>query len=389
MYTGIRKFLLTLQVLCLLSIAIFQIPIGQGAKLPPSFFTVTIMVPTNNLERLQYAEAISTELAKIGINIELEMKTWAEIIPRVFYEESPPHAEGGYDICFFAVELGSSTDHPGGLIKTQYLDIPPDGFNVMYWSAEKEDQMNYLASSSSDLITAINSNVNLTEARADFYEFQKIWYDCLPNNIIYSQNNVFLISNGLFGYDPLKNPLASFETLWTNSSYPGDNNSLVMVTSLPCSNFNGLIDNRQGGDDAYSNIDYYCSLLPLDSLLGFTPSNEIILPSDYNRSKWNLDSFNTSKPLEIYPRVAKELGSFSSNGLQYNLTVRDDVLWHDGHQLDAWDVLFSYQSHYLVGLEKEWVDAIGESNIESKTGLYSFIVEDKNQDDFFEHIRSY
>lgn len=376
-----KKQTLVLETLVLITIFMFGTPIAQGAKEPDAFFTVTIMLPTNNLERLQYSEAIAAELSKIGIDIILEMKTWAEIMPRVFSDEAPPHDEGGFDICFYGMEVGSVTSHPGGLLKYQYLDIPPDGANVMHWASERENQMNYLAATSTDLIESINENINLTEAKDDLYEWQKVWYDALPNNMIYSQSEVYVISTGLFGFDPLKDPLSSIETQWVNSSFQGDNETIVLAASEPSSSFNALF---QPG--TFTTID--SSVSPLDSLIGFTPSNELVLPKSTNRAEWMQENFNTTEPLKMYPRIASDSGHYSSDGLQYNISVRDDVLWHDGHLLDAWDVAFTFQAYYTFGFFAEtWMEAIGTSSIrENNEGVYSFIVEDKDNNGFFEHI---
>ncbi|MHA2073059.1 MAG: ABC transporter substrate-binding protein [Candidatus Hodarchaeales archaeon] len=378
-----KKFKLGIETLILISIFALGTPIVQGAREPDPFFTITIMLPTNNLERLQYSEAIAEELAKIGIDVDLEMKTWAEIIPRVFYDEAPPHDEGGFDICFYAMEVGSVTSHPGSLMRYQYQDIPPDGANVMHWSPDREDQMNYLAAASNDLIDSINSNINLTEAKEDFYEWQKIWYEAQPNNMIYSQSEVSVISNGLFGFDPLMDPLSSVELFWTNSSFQGNNQTIVLAASQISDNFNAIFT---GG--SLTDIDHYNAYPPLDSLIGFTPSREIILPSDVDRVNWIEENFNTSEFLDLYPRVASDLGQYSIDGLQYNISVREDVLWHDGHRLDAWDVAFSFQTLYIFGgFIDDWIESIGNSPVpENNEGIYSFIVEDKNNDSFFEHI---
>ncbi|MHA1945187.1 MAG: ABC transporter substrate-binding protein [Candidatus Hodarchaeales archaeon] len=374
-----RKRILVLWLLVLVSTFTVGTQLVEAAKEPNAFFTVSILLPTNNLERLQFAEAISSELAKIGIDVNLEMKTWAEIGPRIF--SSSPYDEGGYDICFYGMETGALTGHPGGLLKTQYLDLPPEGANVMQWAPDREDQMNYLAAASKDLITSINENLNHSEAKDECYEWQKIWYDALPNNMIYSQSEVFIISKGLLGFDPLMNPLASLESQWTNSSFLGDNDTIVLAGSYPIYNFNAMF---QG--NTFESVDHLISSTPLDSLIGFTPSNEIVLPTGTNRAEWMLENFNTTTSLEMYPRVALNMGQYSPDGLMYNISVRDDVLWHDGHLLDAWDVAFSFQAYSIFGVYEDWLDAIGPSNRDQQQGVYSFIVEDKNNDSFSEHI---
>ncbi|MHA2245708.1 MAG: ABC transporter substrate-binding protein [Candidatus Hodarchaeales archaeon] len=362
-------------VFLMISICILVTPV-IGAREPDPFFTINIMLPTNNLERVQYSEAIASELAKIGIGVNLERITWAEIIPHVFAGEMPPHAEGGYDVTFFAVDISSSKSHPGGYLKFQYDTFPPEGGNVMYWSSDQEDQMNYGADESKSLIDSIMSNLNLTETKEELFEWQKLWYDVMPNCMIYIQNEAFAFSTGLYGFDPLNSPLNSLETQWMDSSYPGTNDTVVYAAETPSYNFNALLS---FGD--YKSTDYPVALPPLDSLVGNTPSSDLFLPSDVPgfREEWMVENFNTTEFLKLYPRIATGMGNYSEDGLEYNITVRNDVLWHDGHQLDAWDVAFSFQAHFYFG------------NIERVVEIFNFdiapiIIEDKDMDGFFEHI---
>ncbi|MFX1283214.1 MAG: ABC transporter substrate-binding protein [Promethearchaeota archaeon] len=361
--------------LVFLSISVFVLVTPViGAREPDPFFTVNIMLPTNNLERLQYSEAIASELEKIGIGVNLEMTTWAEIFPRIFYGEAPPYSEGGYDVCFFGVDIGSSTSHPGGTLEDTYKNIPPEGVNVMHWASDREDQMNYGADESESLIESIMTNVNYTETKDELIEWQKLWYDVLPNIMLYNQYEVFGISKGLYGYDPLKDPLRSLETQWMDSSYQGSNDTVVLAGNMPCYSFNAMIVPND-----YENTDIYCALPPLDSLVGNTPSSDLLLPSNTNREEWMVENFDTTEYLELYPRVAAGMGKYSENGLQYNISVRDDVFWHDGHQLDAWDVAFSFQAHY-------YFENIPHDQEIFRIDVNPFIIEDKDKDGFYEHI---
>jgi len=363
-------FLLILNIaVCILATPVI------GVKEPDPFFTVNIMLPTNNPERLQYSEAIASELAKIGIGVNVEMTTWAEIIPQIFSGEVPPYSEGGYDVCFFGMDLVSPTSHPGEFLEQCYKEFPPEGANVMYWSSERENQMNYGAEESESLIESIMTNKNYTKTKYELIEWQKLWYDVMPNVMLYNQYEIYAISTGLYGFDPLKDPLLSLETQWMDSSYQGPaNDTVVFAGNLPSSNFNAMIVPYD-----YQGTDIYCAFPPLDSLVGNTPSSDLFLPSNINREDWMVENFDTAECLKLYPRIATKMGNYSEDGLQYNISVRNDVLWHDGHQLDAWDVAFSFQAHSYFG------------NIPHDEEIFRIdgaplIVEDKDKDGFYEHI---
>ncbi|MFX0152809.1 MAG: ABC transporter substrate-binding protein, partial [Candidatus Hodarchaeota archaeon] len=96
----------------------------------------------------------------------------------------------------------------------------------------------------------------------------------------------------------------------------------------------------------------------------------------------------TPENLELYPRVATSLGKMSPDGLKYNISVRDDVYWHDGHRLDAWDVAFSFQAYLEVGYHDRATlrDLFGEDDKIQHHGVYAFEVKDLESDGFFETI---
>jgi ABC-type transport system substrate-binding protein len=101
--------------------------------------------------------------------------------------------------------------------------------------------------------------------------------------------------------------------------------------------------------------------------------------------------------LKLLPGVAEAMGNFSTDGKQYNITVRDDVYFHDGHRMDAWDVSFSMQMRLVpdsgASVYSNWLVPFGyDDNAtaavdgHSYHGNYSALVEDKDSDGFFEHI---
>jgi ABC-type transport system substrate-binding protein len=75
---------------------------------------------------------------------------------------------------------------------------------------------------------------------------------------------------------------------------------------------------------------------------------------------------------------------------EYNVTLRNDVLWHDGHIFDAYDVAFTFQSVLtpLVGVPEysSFLIPFGPDDKANHHGNYSFIIEDKNSDNHYEFI---
>ena len=126
------------------------------------------------------------------------------------------------------------------------------------------------------------------------------------------------ISPNLYGYDPQFYPLASIENQW----FEGGEDTVVLAVSTGPRTFNSI-----QATDVYSQ---YCAQVPMDGLVGYTPSAETVLPASSNRETWMIDNFGSADNLALYPRMATSLGAFSDDGLQFNITVRDDIDWHDG-----------------------------------------------------------
>ncbi len=267
----------------------------QAAK-PDNFFFVNVIAPTSNPVRMQYAQLMEGELPKIGIGAELDLISWAALGPRCTDQEVGSYAEGGYDITFFGMSLGTPAGHPGDSMQAVYgqTAIPPAGFNVPYWSpVTGKNYYSYRAQESDNLISQINTNLNLTQAKEDLVSWQKIWYDAMPNIIIYNQYEVHAIGAGLYGYDPVTPyPLLSIEDMWTTSDYLGGD-QVVLAASTGGVTFNPMI--------ATAVYDQYMSTQSYDGLYGTTPSKEVVLPTGTNRDTWMTDNYGTTEYLALYP----------------------------------------------------------------------------------------
>ena len=356
----------------------------EASEKPDYFFFVHMTAPTSNPVRMQYAQLMEGELPKIGIGAELDLIGWAGGIRPS--PEVGTYKEGGYDTTFFGMTLGTPAGHPGDSLKTVYgaEAIPPAGFNIMLWSPETgKNYNNYRAQESEELIQKITSNLDPISAKKDFVEWQKLWYDVMPNVLIYNQYEVHAVSAGLYGYDPVKYPLNSIEDVWLTSDYIGTADQIVLAASTAGDSFNPLI-----ATDFY---DHYSCNPVFDGLVENTPSREVVLPPGIDYSSWMYGRYFTTDYMALYPRIAQKIGSFSPNGLEYDIDVRKGVYWHDGHELDAWDVAFSQQAHLIPAIDSfSFAQNIIPFGLDDKTnchGNYSFTVTDENNDSFFEHIK--
>ena len=383
-----RSLLIIFGICLLICVAGNNIQV-QASQKPEYFFFVHMVAPTSNPVRMQYAQIIERELPKIGIGTELSLISWAALGPRCTDQEVGMYSHGGYDICFLGSSYSIGAMRPVGVGSVLHWlfgsdSIPPSGFNVMYWSPEAgKNYNNYRAQESDDLLQNISTNLNLTEVKYDIREWQKLWYDVMPNVLIYNQYEVHAVSKELYGYDPMKNPLNSIEDVWVTSDYVGMSDQVVLAVSTGGDTFNPLI-----ATDVY---DHYVNNPAFDGLVGNTPSKEILLPSKVtNRDIWMIDHYNTTDYLELYPRIADGMGTFSADGLAYSIDVKEGVYWHDGEIVDAWDVAFSFQAPIIPAIGAPQYSNLlipfGIDNKTAKHGNYSFTVTDEDSDGFYEHI---
>ena len=76
-------------------------------------FSVTLIVPNNNLVRVQYASMIADNMVKLGIDAKVEYENLSTVENRLFTNSTGPlFNEGGYDIAFIAWSFGIPLQTP-------------------------------------------------------------------------------------------------------------------------------------------------------------------------------------------------------------------------------------------------------------------------------------
>ncbi|MFX0152388.1 MAG: ABC transporter substrate-binding protein, partial [Candidatus Hodarchaeota archaeon] len=365
-----------------------------NATEPAPLFHVHMIAPTSNPIRMQAAHLIERELESIGISCDLDLLNWRNIGPRSYYDTVGPYNEGGYDIAFIGMTLGNVINHPVDTLMSSFgVDsYPPFGYNMMYWSNATEPGgsqeglhtwNSYRAGEQNQLLADIRVETNLTTVKEMFDDWQKIYYDAMPQALVYNQLEVHAISAGLYGYDPvLPYPFSSTEDFWTTADYTGTADEVILAAAA-------------GGDEFFSILtgdiyDQYSAAHVWDGLVGVTPSKNTVLPAGTDRTQWMQNRYGITDYLAVYPRLAKDMGNFSSDLLNYTIELDQGHYFHDGHEIDAWDVVFSFQAHLLPELSSLTystrkscfgTDADGMGH-----GNSSFIAKDTNVDGFYETI---
>ncbi|MFX0050705.1 MAG: ABC transporter substrate-binding protein [Candidatus Hermodarchaeota archaeon] len=346
-------------------------------------FSVHMIAPNNNPARALYSQLMEDELRNIGINAELDLINWPALLQRAALRQVGTYDEGGYDIAFFGMSLGSPAAHVGDNMLGIYHSsgVPPNGFNAMYFSPDRPgDWLDYRAAENDEMIEDITTELNETKAKEIFVDWQKLYFDALPNIMVYNLMEIHPISTGLYGYDPPLGQLQSIEDMWFTDDFiksgTNKNDTLILAASAGPLNFISTIIN-----DVYSQY----TVSPInDALLGQAPSLEVVLPAGTDWETWMQANYGVDEPFAFIPRVASGLHTASADGLQINISLRDDAYWHDGHKVDAWDLAFTYQAIMTPGVRSDeygsLVIAFGEDDKAAGKGNYSFIVEDANSD---------
>jgi ABC-type transport system substrate-binding protein len=343
-------------------------------------FSLSLIAPTSNPVRMQYSQLMQDEFPKIGIYAELDLISWDALGPRATDTVVGPYDEGGYDIVFFGMSLGVTAPSVSMLVVYHSDALPPNGFNAMYWAPASvgTQYMNERAEENNKAIEDALEQTNITKARELLIEWQKIWYDVMPQTVIYNQYETHAISTGLYGYDPVGYPFTSIEDQWITTDYTGEsakNGTVILAASTGGADFNTHL-----ATDVY---DQYTAGPPTDALTGITPSKGVVLPEGTSWDTWMTANYGHTNSMVPYGRCAN-LGTWDSTFTNYTMVIKDDVYWHDGHELDAWDVSFTYR--WLCTPDVGTADyseaktAFGTDNRTANYGNYSIIPKDLDGD---------
>ena len=162
---------------------------------PTPFFNINFLTPNTEPARLQWAELVKQEIAKIGINVtHNEITGWAGIGPRTWsypfisYDYIPPYEDGGYDVLF----VGWLWDLDGSMVGLYETSaITPLGDNHYQFSNTTYDA----------IFDQYKASIDSSTRAIYSHQLQNIIYEELPAIGIIYQGSLYGIKEGLTGID--------------------------------------------------------------------------------------------------------------------------------------------------------------------------------------------
>jgi ABC-type transport system substrate-binding protein len=282
-------------------------------------FDITIIAPGNaNLLRRQWGLIIANSFKAVGINANIVFLDWGSVYDRCLTplpeNIGKTWTEGGWD----ALEIGWSAGAPGsemlGAFQIYYGQNTPPGSNYFLWQNATADQ---------DVRTFLVKGTS-PEGVAAFKDWQLMQFDDVPASQIMFQSTIFSAVQGVDfnGFEWIFAQLGSvpqYVTGATTFTLGSTGEPLDMCPPLSNSWYDTIAFN------------------PIYDAMYF-------IDNDY-----------------IYkPAMAVADPVISANGSEYTYTLKPGILFHDGSEVTADDVVFSYlaylnpnsgsqQSAYIAG----------------------------------------
>jgi ABC-type transport system substrate-binding protein len=167
------------------------------------YFKMTLVAPTTNTARSQWASLISYSLNRAGIDTILKWWNWNIIMPRLFLDPvgtGYDYEHGGYDMFFVGYDASPDPTYKEYYDKTTY---PPS--SNCYWVEDGAPTSGIWADSAYTNVTAmwtdIYKEMDYDERVKLLKEYQQWCYDWVPTCIIRQEIQLFATDINLQGFD--------------------------------------------------------------------------------------------------------------------------------------------------------------------------------------------
>ncbi len=265
------------------------------------YFKMVIIVPGTNEARGPLATLIQTSLKDIGIAVDL--KFWHQYVfdQRIYNPQNVgfDYAHGGFDAYIAGYSASVDPDYSSRYYPSQFA---PNGENNQW--IENEEVV--------EIINLSLTSPNLDDRLATLKEFQAWFYEWVPKSIILQAYDLFAVDPYLEGLDTYL--VSNFENYTIVHPVDGSQDILTYIIPGDLVAFNPLLSNS-----------YYDSIV----------TRNIFRPLASIRGAYNLTHA---------VGVLAEYWTTSEDGLVWDVKLREGVQWHDGTELTADDVVFTYQA---------------------------------------------
>lgn len=285
-------------------------------------FSVTLLAPTSNPVRSEYASIIAQSYRSVGINAQVVYVTFSELIPRLFFTNAyfangsvnwsqvgTTFSQGGYDLGFLG--WGSTSPVPDSSFSNyrgDYADWAPNGNNYYFYN---NSQVN------TDL-HIVDSSINRTQQVQAMWNAEALIKQDNPSAVIYYAQNVIARDSNIKDYGN--------SSAWSSLTFPD-----IQHYSTPSSTFTFA---EAGNVFPTSNVN------PLPT----TSSNSFYSLFIYSPAFEGLQELSTVPNAQgtyaYYLALATGI-THSSNGLNWTVNFRPHT-FQDGVSVTANDYVFTY-----------------------------------------------
>ncbi|MHA1944536.1 MAG: right-handed parallel beta-helix repeat-containing protein [Candidatus Hodarchaeales archaeon] len=266
------------------------------------YFKMTLIAPDSIPARIQWATLTTQKFAEIGIDVELKLLSWAIGMPRIFTEPvgiGYDFLHGGFDAFFVGWNPNSNMNYTDLYHSESFV---PNGSNYHWLNNSILDtflDQAYTARQLNDRIQALK-------------DFQAWFFEEVPKSMVLQFLEFFGIDPLVEGLDP---SMVGYGP-WVNNITVGTQNDLTYTVPGSFIDFNPAVSNW-----------YYDSTWAGNIYLSLAERRGI---------------YNSTHPV---PLVAESWTS-SSDGLEWNVTIRDGIKWDDGTDLTVDDVIYTYHAQF-------------------------------------------
>jgi ABC-type transport system substrate-binding protein len=266
-----------------------------------SLFKITMVAPgTANLLRRQWGLIIANSFMSVGIDARMVFMGWGSVYDRILTPApemvGKTYDEGGWDALFLGWTPGSPSTPFLGSFQTYYSKNTPPNNNYFLWNNATSDQ----------LLEECLTKGYTAEGIQAFKEWQLVQYQDLPASQIFYDTTIFSTDKAL--------NLHGFEWIWDNigptPQFVTGKTSVVLATTGELLDLNPPLSNSWYDTEVW-----------------------------YPIFDW---LYMTNPDFTFPPSVAVADPVVSNNGHTYTYTLRQGVLFQDGVEVTADDILFSW-----------------------------------------------
>lgn len=279
---------------------------ADDVELTDERLTLTLSYPTGNVPRERNAEIIQQYLAEIGIEIVLDIQEFGTLVPQVYEEQD-------FDLYLMGWSLALDPDPAGIWLST-------DAWNSVNFDHPDNDR----------LIMAGKATLDQDERIGIYEEWQRLLVEEAPYVWFHAETEAWVSNPRIANFSP-----DSFDPLhyvWEWEAVEGQDQVVIAIWSAPEGKLNPNLS--ESVYDVYSYEPVFAGLMRYDP-----------------RNNYELD-----------PEVARSM-EISDDNLTITFELRDDVFFHDGVQLTAEDVKFTFEwmchPDYTGVRASYWADFVG------------------------------